>query len=89
MTLLSASDCERLYGELDGMTYAEISRRKEGVNTRVDVELEAANVFIAWIGENGTDATRQAVLKAMEDCGNALAKENLLKLWQEGYTYHS
>ena len=85
VALLGTSDLDRLYGELDGMTYAEVSRIKTGVNTPVNVELEATNVFVAWIGEKGTDATRQAVLTALEDCGNTLAKENLIQLWQEGY----
>ena len=69
------------------MTHAEISKSKEGVNTSVDVELEARNVFVAWIGKEGTDATRQAVLTAIENCGNLSAKENLTKLWQKGKYY--
>ena len=66
------------------MTHAEISRSKKGVNTRVDVELEATNVFIAWIGKEGKEATRQKVLTALEISSNTLAKENLIKLWRTG-----
>ena len=66
------------------MTHAEIARARKGVNTAVDVELEATDVFIVWIGEKGEDASRQAILTTLEDCGIKLAKENLICLWRTG-----
>ena len=81
---LGVSDCKRLYDELDGLTNEEVTRLEKGTNTGVDIEEEAKAVFLAWIKKEGAKATRQAVLTALGNCKNNLAKQNLEKLWGKG-----
>ena len=81
---LGVSDCKHLYDELDGLTNEEVTRLEKGTNTGVDIEEEAKAVFLAWIKKEGAKATRQAVLTALGNCENNLAKQKLEELWGKG-----
>ena len=85
---LGDNDCTRLYHHLEGLDFAAISKSKKGSDPPVNVEKEATDVFRAWIKLKGSDATRQVILTALEDCNNNLAKENLNDMWGKGTLIH-
>ena len=84
MDKLDNDDCTRLYNHLNGLNSADISKSKKGSDTPVNVEKEATDVFRAWIGLKGTEASRHVILTTLGDSGNNLAKENLKELWGAG-----
>ena len=94
MEKLGVSDFESLYGELRGLSNADVTKLKRATNTEVNVDAEAKNVFIAWISNNGADTpgtpcTRQAVLAALGKSKLNLAKGNLIekKGWKAGIQF--
>ncbi|XP_072043319.1 uncharacterized protein [Amphiura filiformis] len=70
-------DLKRLYTEL-GLSQPEIEHCS---STSRDSRSKAMDVLQYWREINGCNATRRAILKALEECGNRNSREYLEDLW--------
>ena len=77
---LQQSDLENLFIGL-GMEANEIENAKKNSGT-TDIKLQAASVLRSWRKSRGKDATRQAVITALETCGYTEAVQRLQEKWK-------
>ena len=79
--VLGAGDLQRLYISLgiesNDVEKAEIS----AVYVKKEIDLMRIAVLVLWRKRKGQDATRQAILSAMDACHDAKAKRKLIKRW--------
>ena len=83
MRVLGLSDLQRLYDAL-GIESNDVEKAEKKADTK-DVDLMGRAVLVFWRKTNGRDATRQAILDAMDACRDAQAKRKLIQRWQEKY----
>ena len=78
--LLYIADLESFFLEL-GLQPTDIEKEKAnaGVN---NVHLQARNVLRFWRKTEGTAATRERILEALEKCENRLAVQQLEDKWK-------
>ena len=77
--LLGHAELEMFYPEL-GLSDQDIEKAKINANVD-DVDLKAMNVLRLWLKKKGQQATRQAVLQALERCECKNAMEQLRIKW--------
>ena len=81
---LQHSDLENLFTVI-GLQENEIEKAKRNANT-TDIKLQAANVLRSWRKSRGNDATRQALISALETCKYNEAVEILKEKWNMAST---
>ena len=81
--LLTPSDLRELYYGL-GISSRDMQTWEADIGERASVNLRARNVLETWRKQEASNASRQAILLALEKCKNRDAKEKLQKLWEPG-----
>ena len=76
---LSVSDLEHLFLQL-GMSRLDIDNIKHNAGNE-PVDIQADRVLKEWRQRRGGNATRQAIISALEACNRIEASEALSKLW--------
>ena len=82
--VLGPSDLQRLYSAL-GVESNDVEKAEKRADTK-DVDLIGRAVLVFWRKTSGQDATRQAILNAMDACCDAQAKGKLIQRWQLKYS---
>ena len=82
--VLGPSDLQRLYSAL-GVESNDVEKAEKRADTK-DVDLIGREVLVFWRKTIGRDATRQAILDAMDACRDTQAKGKLIQRWQEKYS---
>ena len=77
---LDYNDFQKLYGELQIPSH-EVANAIHSTGTR-DVIINARKVLELWCRLRGHVATRQAILEALDGCGNRNAREQLEETWK-------
>ena len=77
----SSTPIWRIFLWFFGLEENEIENAKKNSDT-TDIKLQAASVLRYWRKSRGNDATRQAVITALETCGYNEAVEMLKEKWK-------
>ena len=77
--LLGADDLHELFPALD-IKYTDIEKEEVGAASP-HPDLKARNVLNFWRQNKASEATCQALLDALQHCGNVHAKETLEDMW--------
>ena len=78
--LLTPYDLKELYYEL-GISSRDMQTWEADAGERASVYLRARSVLETWRKQEGSKASRQAILDALENCKNKDAKEKLQSQW--------
>ena len=84
MKVSSIGDIQRLFSALN-MEEIEVEKAKRNADSN-DVDLMGRAVLVFWKKTRGRDATRQAMLKAMDGYHDPQAKGKLIQRWQQKYS---
>ena len=79
--LLGPDDLQQLYHALD-LTYSDVQKAERNADT-TDENIRAWHVLRLWRNRLGRNATRQAILDALENCRNLEARDMLDYTWNE------
>ena len=75
--VVNPNDLRRLYVKLN-ITEAKVEHAEVG---HTDSQLRGKAVLMKWRQEHAGDATKRAILEALEQCDNREASQALIDMW--------